>query len=751
MTNNIILINDDDYTWTCKHSYEEMPSVNSEHWMSLNPLFEDEVWKRTDSIGVEHYAVSNYGRVARIGYTEHRLGRNQCSTFDIDATIETRILRLNSPSSNLTAKTVSFIDNNKHMNSYCVYKLVAILFLNAPKECISRKYIQHKIYHISDNIKDDRASNIKIVEKEIKKKKLTNSLYKLSVQDMQNNIIQHYKDENIKIINVELIGNYKGYKTIFKITDENKNQKQSIYRNLMSTKCLVSINDRSENRKQFIIDRLNELGYKFDGTVNGSDILLSHDKFYVIVGPGKRYITTYQTQLRYNFSFKSCRRDIPYLIEYIRQIQKERDIEIISDTSKNTIITSYITFKCNKCGKVWSINIRDFEKNYAHHKNAHQCPQCSEKKYGAEEEYIIKELMRKYPEYDFSEAEFKGMNKKITIICHKKNYRGIEHGKFYKCPGDLLGTNPHGCPHCNQSKRERRVSAFLKLNNIEYIPYYRTDFLGMKSLDFYLTDYNLGIECQGEQHFEEILSIWKDTGIAKRDKEKYEQCKAHGIKILYFDDVTKYTEFLGERVIKNMDELAKVLNITNAITNIDDYELPPIDYENEKEDIREECWNLYKKYKYSCTVWRDNAENHHEIHMLYLANKYKLITEFIEKHRSEVFDEWYKCAEDCDFNITLFAKRYPEMYTKGSAVRGIAVGWNKKYLHEFETVDVFDSSERRIYTFKTYEDLYSVTNLKRLTVKRLITKKEFINGYRFDYGTSKTPSIEDEEVLNEIK
>ena len=58
-------------------------------------------------------------------------------------------------------------------------------------------------------------------------------------------------------------------------------------------------------------------------------------------------------------------------------------------------------------------------------------------------------------------------------------------------------------------------------------------------LDFYLPDYNIAIECQGQQHYkpikyfggEEKLSIIKE-----RDKIKKELCEKNGIKIVYYSN-----------------------------------------------------------------------------------------------------------------------------------------------------------------------------------------------------------------------
>lgn len=61
------------------------------------------------------------------------------------------------------------------------------------------------------------------------------------------------------------------------------------------------------------------------------------------------------------------------------------------------------------------------------------------------------------------------------------------------------------------------------------------DWMGRKRLDFYLPDKNVAIECQGVQHFFPYGS--KDSDFQarqQRDIDKYEECAAHGINVLYY-------------------------------------------------------------------------------------------------------------------------------------------------------------------------------------------------------------------------
>lgn len=78
----------------------------------------------------------------------------------------------------------------------------------------------------------------------------------------------------------------------------------------------------------------------------------------------------------------------------------------------------------------------------------------------------------------------------------------------------------------------------LNDNNIKYERFKHFDWLGRQSLDFYLPDYNIGIECQGEQHFKPIKYFGgedKFNKIVERDKRKLELCQNNNVKLLFIN------------------------------------------------------------------------------------------------------------------------------------------------------------------------------------------------------------------------
>lgn len=98
-----------------------------------------------------------------------------------------------------------------------------------------------------------------------------------------------------------------------------------------------------------------------------------------------------------------------------------------------------------------------------------------------------------------------------------------------------------GCPRCNKSKGEKRISEILTNNNINFlIQKTFNELLGLGnrqlSYDFYLPEYNLLIEYQGEQHKKYCKGFYKSKKDFERqqehDKRKREYAKINNINLL---------------------------------------------------------------------------------------------------------------------------------------------------------------------------------------------------------------------------
>lgn len=149
--------------------------------------------------------------------------------------------------------------------------------------------------------------------------------------------------------------------------------------------------------------------------------------------------------------------------------------------------------------------------------------------------------------YKYDESTYVDTDTKFRIICP-------EHGEFWQTPNNHK--QGHGCPKCNRSIMETNVKRYL--NSFNVIEQYKESWLKGLSLDFFLTDYNIAIECQGGQHFEPCEYFGGEKAYEKqkkRDEIKKKLCENNGIKILYFSTNEKYVSFLGENIFHNETEL----------------------------------------------------------------------------------------------------------------------------------------------------------------------------------------------------
>lgn len=152
--------------------------------------------------------------------------------------------------------------------------------------------------------------------------------------------------------------------------------------------------------------------------------------------------------------------------------------------------------------------------------------------------------------YDYSKVEYVNSRTKVCIICP-------EHGEFWQTPHNHIGQK-QGCPKCNKSHMEKDVSLFLSKNNILYEEQKTFDWLKYKRrlyLDFYLPEYKIAIECQGEQHYNKFR--WENNSNnlnerKKRDKTKQELCAEHSITILYYSEKS-----YSDDIIINKNSLLK--------------------------------------------------------------------------------------------------------------------------------------------------------------------------------------------------
>lgn len=98
-----------------------------------------------------------------------------------------------------------------------------------------------------------------------------------------------------------------------------------------------------------------------------------------------------------------------------------------------------------------------------------------------------------------------------------------------------------GCPMCKQSKGEIKIEKYLQEGNIKYIKQYKIPIdveinpSGFAYIDFYLPEYNLFIEYNGEQHYVVKKFFGGELGLLhqqKRDDAVRGYCNSNNIKLL---------------------------------------------------------------------------------------------------------------------------------------------------------------------------------------------------------------------------
>lgn len=140
----------------------------------------------------------------------------------------------------------------------------------------------------------------------------------------------------------------------------------------------------------------------------------------------------------------------------------------------------------------------DFKQVAYSHINGYGCAKCSGVGKLSTNEFINQAMLVHGNKYDYSKANYINAKAKINIICPL-------HGEFKQTPNQHK--NGSGCPICNESKGERETKRILTEQGINFKQEHKfLDCKNIKSLpfDFYLPDYNICIEYDGEQHFKPV-------------------------------------------------------------------------------------------------------------------------------------------------------------------------------------------------------------------------------------------------------
>ncbi len=188
-----------------------------------------------------------------------------------------------------------------------------------------------------------------------------------------------------------------------------------------------------------------------------------------------------------------------------------------------------------------------FEQIANQHLKGHGCPSCNfdqmaKDRTMGKELFIYKAKEIFGDKYDYSKVNYVNGQKNVIVVCQT-------HGGFEVTPNNHL-SKKSGCPICNESKLERELASILDKQNVKYERQKKFKWLGRQSLDLYLPEHNLAIECQGIQHFKPVDfggkgEDWANKSfeeIKERDDKKLKKCLSNNIKMIYVVDNEIYLE-----------------------------------------------------------------------------------------------------------------------------------------------------------------------------------------------------------------
>lgn len=245
---------------------------------------------------------------------------------------------------------------------------------------------------------------------------------------------------------------------------------------------------------------------------------------------GYEWKTTPSKLINARHGCPKCGKSLPLTPEIFVEQMKEinPNITILEDyINSNTPIK----VKCKTCEYEWKA--RPY-----HLKQGKGCKKCDfqkkSKMYSKGMEAFKDELKLIDNTIEVS-GEYKNGKEKVNCKCK------ICGREWEAAPSNLLAGK--GCPKCVASKGEKKISEWLKNNNIIFLQEYRFEdccYDRPLIFDFYIPDLNIAIEYDGHQHFYPVKfgGISEEKAIEnfnknkERDSIKTKYCKDNNINLI---------------------------------------------------------------------------------------------------------------------------------------------------------------------------------------------------------------------------
>ncbi len=234
---------------------------------------------------------------------------------------------------------------------------------------------------------------------------------------------------------------------------------------------------------------------------------------------GKEYEIQPQTLLE----IRQCREceDLSrrkYTTDDVRKIFDSHGMILVDDDYTTTgIPVSYI------CKNHPELGIQQRRLSNVLNLNQQGCPQCAAEERGkhlrVDDKYyktIVENMGYKFVKVTRDEISWRPM---IHYICPRHEDAGIQ----LKTANSFI--NNKGCPLCRESKGERSIRSYLNEHHIGFIQWKTFEGLrgtngGKLSYDFFIQDYNLLIEFQGLQHYQESPMFHKENASIMFEKQQ---------------------------------------------------------------------------------------------------------------------------------------------------------------------------------------------------------------------------------------
>ena len=246
----------------------------------------------------------------------------------------------------------------------------------------------------------------------------------------------------------------------------------------------------------------------------------------------------------------------PYTIENIKLWCKLNDSSLSLISKKYIDNRKDLKWRCNDCGEtVYS--------NWGTVQSGSKCSYCTNRKVGKTNclAIINPELSEEWNVFKNGSLTpydvLAGTHIKVWWKCRNCNH------EWETSPSKRHHCN-RGCPLCRISRAELKVETFLKRINIPFE--FQKTFSGLVGLgygnlsyDFYLPQYNLLCECQGQFHDKKLYEEHDFERQKEHDRRKREYAKNNNIKLLEI----WYWDFnnIEEIIVK---ELELDLNLVNT-------------------------------------------------------------------------------------------------------------------------------------------------------------------------------------------